>query len=317
MFPFPILLPVRGKAPYWKKTGQHLKGVDMRFEYIEAKTISEAVSLLIKYDGKAKVIAGGTDLMVEMKRKQIRPKYVIDLSFLTGLDYIDYEEKQVLKIGAMTTIRSLERSPIRRQGYSLIYEAAKQLASITVRNRATLGGNLCNASPAADMAPGLIALSASAKIVGPDRERIVLLEDFFTGPGTTVLESGELLVEIQVPVPEPRTGGTYLKHTIRGSMDLAIVGAAAVIRLEPDMETCKDINLSLGAVAPTPIRLRRVEDMMKGKKIHEDLIIDSASLAVEESHPISDVRSSAEYRREMINVFTRKAVRQAFRFAKS
>ena len=280
----------------------------MRFDYLEPATIEEAITLLAKYDGKAKVIAGGTDLLVQIRGKAIRPQYVVDIAGISGLDYINYDEKRGLRIGALTTIRALETSPEIHQRYPVISQAASQLGSVAIRNVGTLGGNLCNAAPSAETAPALIGLSARVRIVGSDGERVVPLEEFFTGPGSTVLKQGELLVEIQVPVLLPGTRGVYLKHGIRGTVDLAIVGVAVIIIPEAESEVCRDIKIVLGAVASTPVRARNAEEVLRGKKIDEALINQSAQEASEEAHPISDVRASAEYRREMVKVFTRRAI---------
>jgi len=180
--------------------------------------------------------------------------------------------------------------------------------SVAVRNQGTLGGNLCNAAPSAEMAPSLIGLSAKAKIVGPEGERIVPLEDFFKGPGLTVLKKGELLVEIQVPDPSLGVRGVYLKHSIRGSIDLAIVGVAVIGDFEPKGNTCQDVKIVLGAVAPTPMRARGAEELLRGKKIKNGLIEESAEKASAESRPISDVRASEWYRREMVKVLTRQGL---------
>lgn len=283
----------------------------MRFEYLEPATIEEAVSLLTKYNGRAKVIAGGTDLLVPMRQKVIRPDYVVDIINIPGLDYINYDEKQGLRIGALTTIRSLEKSTELNQRYPVISQAASQLGSVAIRNMGTLGGNLCNAAPSAETAPALIGLSAKARIVGPDGERVVPLEDFFTGPGTTVLKTAELLVEIQVPVLPPRTKGVYLKHAIRGTIDLAIVGVAIIATLEPEAKVCEDIKIVLGAVAPTPMRARQAEEIIKGKKIDDALIDKCAQVASDESRPITDIRASYWYRKEIVKVFTRQAIKEA------
>ena len=289
----------------------------MRFEYLEPANIPEAIALLERYDGKAKIIAGGTDLLVQMRRRTIKPEYVINIGNIQGLDYIRYDENEELKIGALTTIRTLERSAEVQQRYPVIPQAASRMASVGVRNLATLGGNLCNAAPSADTAPALIALSARAKIVGPKGERVVLLEDFFTGPGSTILGKGEILTEIQVPVLQPRTGTTYLKHDIRGTLDLAIVGVAAAITLEPRRELCQEAKVVLGAVAPTPMRVRQAEEILKGKEIDDTLIEKSAQVASDESQPITDVRAPADYRSEMVKVFTRRAIKEALRLAKA
>jgi aerobic carbon-monoxide dehydrogenase medium subunit len=281
----------------------------MRFEYLEPKTIEEAVSFLAGYDGKARVIAGGTDLMVQMREGRVSPEFVVDIGGIEGLDYIHYDEKQGLTIGALTPIRSLEVSPVLRQRLPILSQAAGQLGSVAIRNVGTIGGNLCNAAPSAETAPSLIALRAIARIVGPGGERKVPLEGFFTGPGTTTLGTGEMLVEIQVPLQPPHTRGIYLKHGTRGTIDLAMVGVAAVIPFEADGLTCGDVRIALGAVAPTPIRARSAEAILKGKKLDEGLIDRSAKAAVGESRCISDVRASAEYRREMVEVFTRRALK--------
>lgn len=160
----------------------------MRFEYMQVGTLGEAIELLIRYNGNAKVIAGGTDLVVQMRNKLMTPQALVDIGGIPGLDYIDYYEKQGLRIGALTTIRALEKSTPLQKMYPVIPQAAGQLGSVAIRNVATIGGNLCNAAPSAETAPALIGLSARAKIVGPDGERVIPLEDFFTGPGNTVLK---------------------------------------------------------------------------------------------------------------------------------
>ncbi len=282
------------------------------FEYFEPSSVSEAVSLLAGYKDEAKVIAGGTDLLVEMKQGHIRPKYVIDIKAIPGLDYIDYDSQKGLRIGAMTTIRTLEKSAELRQRYPAISQAARVLGSVSVRNVATLGGNLCNAAPSADTAPGLIGLSARAKIAGPDGERQVLLEDFFTGLGRTVLKTGEILIEIQVPAPPPDTRGVYIKYGIRGTSDLPIVGVAAVLTLEPENKVCQDIKIVLGNVAPTPVRARRAEEAIRRKQMDDVAILNCAQAASDEARPrAGSIRASADYKKAMVKVFTEQAVRTA------
>lgn len=283
----------------------------MRFEYIKPKTIKEAISLLSRYNGQSKVIAGGTDLVVQMRDRLIKPGNVIDITGIEELGYIDVDDKKGLLIGALTPIRDLEKSAELKRSYPIISQAASQLGSVAIRTMGTIGGNLCNASPSAETAPALIVLSAKVRIVGPSGERVVPLEDFFVGPGSTVLEAGELLVEIQVPAPLPHTRGIYLKHAIRGSIDLAIVGVAVALTLETKSKVCQDIKIALGAVAPTPIRARKAEEILTGNTINDDLIDRSSLSASDEARPISDARASAEYRKEMVKVFTGRAIREA------
>ncbi len=282
----------------------------MRFEYIKPKTIKEAISLLSRYNGQSKVIAGGTDLVVQMRDRLIRPGNVIDITGIEELSYIDINDEKGLLIGALTPIRDLEKSAELKRSYPIISQAASQLGSVAIRTMGTIGGNLCNASPSAETAPALIVLSAKARIVGPSGERVVPLEDFFVGPGSTALEAGELLVEIQVPAPLPHTGGIYLKHAIRGSIDLAIVGVAVALTLETKSKVCQDMKIALGAVAPTPIRARKAEKILIGNTINDDLIRRCAQAAADEARPISDARASAEYRKEMVKVFTRRSIRE-------
>jgi len=264
--------------------------------------------LLSKYDGKARAIAGGTDLLVQIRGKTIKPEYVVDIGYIPGLDYINYDEKQGLSIGALATIRAIEKSDKLCRIYPVISQAAGLLGSVAIRNVATIGGNLCNAAPSADTAPPLIGLSARARIIGPGGERLVSLEDFFTGPGETVLKAGELLLEIQVPVPPPGTKGVYLKHG-RSAVDLATVGVAVVMALESG-GVCRDVKIVLGAVAPTPMRAKKAEEILRGKKVEPALIEEAAQVASGEAQPITDVRASAEYRKEMVKVFTRRAIGQ-------
>ena len=189
----------------------------IKFEYMAPRSLEEAISLLARYGDKAKMCAGGTDLVVKMRQRAVKPSYVVNIGSLPGLDYIRYDNTRGLRIGALTTIRSIEKLPeLRERGYGILCQAASQIASIPVRNVATVGGNLCNAAPSADMAPSLIALSGTARIVGPSGERFIPLEAFFTGPGTTVLNAGELLTEIQIPLLPPHTGGAYFKHVSAG-----------------------------------------------------------------------------------------------------
>jgi len=283
----------------------------MRFDYLEPVTVEETLTMLEKYNGRAGIIAGGTDLLIKIKSKTVRPEYVIDITAIPNLGYINYDEQHGLKIGALTTIRDLETSIELQKRYPIIPQAASQLGSVAIRNVATVGGNLCNALPSAEMAQPLIALSASVKIVGPDGDRLIPLEDFFTGVGTTALKKNELLVEIQIPAQSPDTWGLYFKHSVRGTIDLAIVNLAIVITLERQNKTCKDIRIVMGAVAETPIRAKEAERVLRGKEIDKQLISKAAKTASEEAHPrAGSIRGSVEYKKEMIRVFTGRALRE-------
>ncbi|MBA7612730.1 Carbon monoxide dehydrogenase medium chain [subsurface metagenome] len=273
------------------------------FDYFEPRNVDEAVSLLAKYGEAAKIMAGGTDLMVRMIMGTKRPKYIINLK-ATGLDYIECGDE--LRIGATTTIRAIAKSSELAEKCLIIANVGRKFASITIANMATIGGNICNASPAADTAAPLITLSARVKIIGPNGVRIVPLEEFFTGPGSTVMKPDEILTEIRIPMPKTDTKWAYIKYGIRGVSDLAITSVAALANIEDGIFT--EAKIALGAVAPTPMRARRVEDALKGERANEKTIDKAAALVKEECCPISDVRASAEYRTQMSYVLTKRAI---------
>jgi carbon-monoxide dehydrogenase medium subunit len=283
----------------------------MRFDYLEPESIEEALVLLRKYEGRSKVIAGGTDLMLQMRYKQIRPEYVIDITRIPALDDITFDEQQGLRLGALATIRALETSAEIKGKYPILSQAASQLGSVAIRNVATVGGNLCNALPSAETSQVLIALSAQARMVRPSGERAVPLEDFFVSVGETVLQPHELLVDIRVPRPAPHTSGIYIKHSPRGPIDLAIVNIALLLTTDPDKEVCCDARIVLGAVAPTPLRAVRAENVLKGQKIDKVLIDHAARVASDEASPRKgSIRGSFEYKKEMVRVLTGRAIRE-------
>jgi carbon-monoxide dehydrogenase medium subunit len=281
-----------------------------KLDYLAPKTIGEALSLLFQHKGRAKVIAGGTDVIPKLKRRETKaPEYIIDLKGIAGLDDIKYDEAKGLTLGALVTIHAVESSPIIRQKFNVLFQAAQSMASAQVRNRGTIAGNICNAVPSADMAPALLTLEAKLKLISQQGERIVNIEDFFTGPDETVLTDEEILQEIQVPNLPPNSRGVYLKLTPRGAMDLAIVGVAVLVVFAG--ESCKDIRIALGAVAPTPIRAQKTEATIRGQRFSNKLMEKAAEIASAESSPIDDHRASAEYRREMVKVLTKRAINQA------
>jgi carbon-monoxide dehydrogenase medium subunit len=281
-----------------------------RFEYLAPKTMGEALSLLSRYKGRARVIAGGTDLLPKLKRREIKaPPYIIDLKKIRNLDYVKYGKRTGLSLGALATIQAVESSPIVREKFSVLFEAAESMASTQIRNRGTIAGNICNGVSSADTAPALLTLEAKLRLISHRGERIVNIGDFFTGPNETVVTAQEILKEIQVPNLPPFSKGRYLKLTPRRSMDLAIVGVAVIVI--PEDGICKEIRIGLGAVAPTPMRAKRAEGILKGQRLSKDIIERVAQTAAEESRPIGDHRASAEYRREMVKILTSRAITQA------
>ncbi|HUT72244.1 MAG TPA: xanthine dehydrogenase family protein subunit M [Desulfatiglandales bacterium] len=279
------------------------------FEYLAPETIDEALSLLSSHNGKAKVIAGGTDLLHKMKRREEIPQYLIGLKNIPGLNHIDYDEAQGLRFGPLVTIHAVEISPLVRERFPILSQAASTMASAQVRNLGTIVGNLCTALPSADMAPGLIVLGANLKLANSKGERTIAVEDFFTGPSESVLAHNELVVEVQVPNPLPHSGMVYIKHTVRAAMELAIVGVATIVTLQDG--ACSDAKIALGAVAPTPMRATKAESLLRGKPFSAGLVRKAAAAASEEARPISDIRGSTEYRKEMVRTLTARALNKA------
>lgn len=275
-----------------------------RFDYFEPVSLGEAVALLGRYEGRAQALAGGTDLLVELKEDLRRAECVVNLKKIPGIGGLSFDAREGLRIGALVTAREIETADSVLRHYASLAQAARELGSIQVRNRATIVGNVCRASPSADTLPPLIADGAEALIHGPKGERRVALDDFFTGPGKTVLAPGEVVTELRLPPPAPRTGKVYLKHGRRKAMELATVGVAVSL-------SDGELRMVLGAVAPTPIRARRAEEILRGRKPDAALIERAAQAAIEDSRPISNVRASADYRREMVGVLARRALQRA------
>lgn len=282
------------------------------FQYQKVPTLEEAFHLLERYGERAKILAGGTDLLVKMHNRAVHPEILIDLKGIAGLDGIQYDPGAGLRIGALTSIHRLESSPLIKEKFRVVAQAASSLGSYQIRTRATLGGNLCNASPAADMIPGLISLGGKAKILSKTGERFLPLEDFFAGPGRSNLRPGEILTEVQVPSPPAGAGFHYAKHTIRKAMDLAIVGVAVSLSPDPAKDRCAEVKIALGAVGPVPLRAIKAEACLRGQKIDGPLISCVARLASEEARPVTDIRASVEYRREMVRVLTHRAIKQVW-----
>lgn len=277
-------------------------------QYTEPVNLKEAIMILSKVEG-AKILAGGTDVIVSMREGKIAPKHIVNIKKIPRLDTIDSSKDGELSLGALVTIGAIETSALVRKAFPMIADAAHQLGSLPVRNRATLGGNLCNSSPSADLAPPLIALGATVKIVGPKGRRSVKLEDFFIGPGKTVLSKSEILTGLKVPKPPENSYGVFLKHGPRQCMDIATVNAAVMVTLKGKI--CKDAKIVLGAVAPIPMRAKQAEEEIRGRPLEVNVIHKAGQSAAKECIPISDVRGSAEYRREIVNALVTRLLQKA------
>lgn len=265
----------------------------------------EAIEVLRKNGPGGHLLAGGTDLIIAIKEKGLLPRYVVDLKRIPSLSGIRENPDGTITLGALTTMREIETSPLIRQRYPFLAQSAAEVGSIQIRNRATVGGNMANATPSADVAPALLALDAQAKLEGSQGEKIVTLEEFFVGPGKTIMAQGEILKELMIPPWAPKLKGDYIKFSPREMMDLAVVGVA--ITLVPDGDRkIDDARIALGAVAPVPMRAKKAEAILKGQPFSEGLADRAGEEAARECKPISDVRGSAEYRREMVRAMTKR-----------
>jgi carbon-monoxide dehydrogenase medium subunit len=276
-----------------------------RFDLALPQSLDDCLKILADHGGRAKLLAGGTDLLPQMKNGLLKPALVVDLSGIARVRQID-NGGQGLRIGAAVTARELEVSPALGGAYRSIAESAALVGSLQVRNLATVGGNLSNAAPSADMAPPLVALEAQAVIAGAKGERRVPIADFFTGVRQTVLAPNELLVELIIPAPGPNSGGQYLRHTPRRELDIAVVGVASQLTMANGR--CAKARIALASVAPTPVRATAAERALEGQALTPELIERAATLAIEAAKPISDQRGSIEFRKHLVRVLTRRTL---------
>ena len=283
------------------------------FSYYAPVTLDEACRLLAEHGREASPLAGGTDLLVKMKHRRIVPKVIVDLKRISGMDAISYDPGGGLRVGALVTIQTLKNSVVVKRNCKMLASAAGVESSVQIRNVATIGGNIANASPAADAPLALIALGAFLALERSGNSRRILLEEFFTGPGKTVLQAGEMIREVCIPPLPPRSGGAYLKHALRRT-DIAIVSAAVFVKLDEDM--CQDIRIALGSVAPTAIRTKGAEGILRSERITPELVEKAAQTAMKECHPIDDIRGYAEYRAKTVCDIVQQAIAEAVRDAR-
>ena len=271
--------------------------------------------MLREYGDQGKVLAGGTDLLVSMKYGTSTPRMLIGLKALPRLKLMDFNEIRGLRLGALVTHEAIAGSPIIKSRYGALASACARIGTPQIRHMGTIGGNVCNASPSADSLPPLIAYGAAARLVTPDGERSLPLENFCTGPGQNACEAGEILSGISVPCPAPHTVAAYVRLPARTAEDIAAVSVAVAMTFDPERQSCREIRIVLGAVAPTPIRAGKAEEMLRGERLCQELVERAAQEAAEDACPLSDVRSSAAYRKEMVRVLTRQAISEVAELA--
>ncbi len=280
-------------------------------EIFQPASLREASALMKEKGNGGRFLAGGTDLVIAIKEKGLKPKYIIDLKKIPALTGIRQEADGTIVIGALTTMRDIETAPLISKRFPFLARSAAEVGSIQIRNRATIGGNMANATPSADVAPSLLVLDAKAKIAGTNGDRIIELEKFFLGPGQTTMNPEEILTAILLPPSPSRLLGEYIKFSPREMMDLAYVGVAIAMVLSEKEKRCEHVRIALGAVSPTPMRARMAESILMNQILTEAIVEKVSQQAALESKPISDVRSSAEYRREMVRAMTRRALLNA------
>ena len=280
------------------------------FKYVAAKTVNEACELLSQYGEEAKLLGGGQSLVNLMKQDLVIPSTIIDIKGLSDLDYIRYDKKDGLRIGALSTHRSVETSAAVKENFAMLAEMERTLASVAVRNWGTVGGSLAHADPASDLAATLLALSAQVTLTRSAGERVVSLDDFFVDYFETALQSDELLTEIHVP-NSSRGNGFYYKFAQRAT-DLAVVSVAVYIELDPDAQNrCQDIRIVMGSVGPTLLRSKRGEDLLKGQAITGARIEDASRVSAEDAQPTTDTNGSEEYKRELVHVLVARSIKEA------
>jgi carbon-monoxide dehydrogenase medium subunit len=267
--------------------------------------------------GNAKVLAGGTDLLVRMKQKIDKPKHVISVARVPGLEEIIPRNGHAITVGAGVTAATLARHEVLQDRFTPLALAAGRLGAPMIRNRATIGGNLVNARPAADLPPACMVLNASLKLKSSSGEREVAVRDFFRGPGETVIEPNELLVSIQMETPQPWSGGAYIKLGARKTMEISMVNVATMLTLQSPDGPIVDARIALGAVAPTPVRAFAAEDLLIGAMPSEELFRRAGEVGVGTCSPITDHRGTLEYRCMMIEVLTRRCLLLALERAKA
>ena len=279
------------------------------FDYIKAKTIEEASTLLAEHNGDARPFAGATDLLIRIERGFLHPAKMVDIKDLPGFRDISMLDNGWLRIGAAVTMNEVVVHSDSASCYPLLAEACRSVASYQLRNRATIGGNICNASPAADSAPALFCYGAEAIIHGPQGERRITVEEFFQGVGQTALQVGELLTAIEIPPPPDGSVGRFLKLGRTTVGDISVMNVAVLGWPDASTPSGTSWRVVLGSVAPTPIRAPQAENLLGGNTSPAGIEI-AARAAADTARPIDDIRASAAYRTDMVRVFTRRGVEQ-------
>ena len=286
-----------------------------KFDYHEPTTLAEACEVMAEFGNRAKPLAGGTDLIVNMKKKILSPEHVVSLGRIEELKGIDSQDGTI-RIGALTTVDEIAASEQMKAAYPALAHGASVLGSPLIRNLATAAGNLVSARPAADLPPSLMAYGAQAVLKKKDGERLIPLEDFVQGPGKTVMEPEEIVTHIVLDTPPSGSGAGYLKLGTRKALEISLVNVASYLALDESGENIKSARIVMGAVGPTPLRATTAEKLLVGEKPSERIFEQAGEAALKDSRPIDDFRGSAEYRRAMVKVLTERTLKAAYELAR-
>ena len=286
------------------------------FDFVSASTIGEVISCLTNGHQQVRILSGGTDLIAQLREDRRQADLVVDLKNIPELTSISYDQDSGLRIGAAASCANICKHPEIRKVFPGLIDAISLIGGVQIQNRASVGGNLCNASPAADSIPALIVHEAHGLVVGPNGTHEVPIEAFCTAPGETVLKKDEFLVFIQVPPPPDRFGAHYLRFIPRGEMDIAVVGAGASVTLDRSGQRIETARVALGAVAPTPLFVQEAGEYLAGRVITSDTLEAAAQIAKEAARPISDLRGTADQRKHLSGVLTRRALEKAIQRAR-
>ena len=278
------------------------------FDYARVKSVDEAVALLAEKNGSARVLSGGTDLLVALREGRLSTELVVDVKQVPELAEMTFDPSSGLVLGAAVSCQRMYDDDTVAAAYPGLMDSAHLIGGVQIQGRASLGGNLCNASPAADGIPALIAHAAVCTVAGPNGRRDVAVEDFSVAPGRTVLEPGEFLVNMRMPAPKPGFGAAYLRFIPRNEMDIAVVGVGASVQLSADGTTFQHARIALAAVAPRPLFVPEAGESLAGKPVNEESMAQAAELAQLAATPITDMRGTAEFRKHIVGVLTRRTL---------
>ena len=285
-------------------------------EFTTPKTIDEAVQAMAAAGDRGRALAGGTDLLVQLRGGRRSADLVVDVKDIPELNEISYDSRNGLTIGAATPCYRLYADENVAANYAGLVDSASLIGSIQIQGRASLGGNLCNSAPSADAIPPMIALGGVANIAGPNGARQVAVEDFCTGPGRNVLEPGEILVSINIPAPAANSGANYLRFIPRNEMDIAVAGVGSAVTLDASGQNFVSARIALASVAPTPVFCKAAGDSLAGKAVSDEAIEEAARLAMEDARPITDMRGTIRQRIHLVGVLTRRTLNTAIKRAR-